>query len=103
VTFRDRPPVSRLRPVKEALRAAVTYRRVARRPFSLAVELRVLAIGLFAVAGAGFWLSRSQQVAPSVVLGAAGIVVAVFVLNVTVGLVVARRSARETVAEGVEN
>ena len=45
--------------------------RIKSRPFSLATELRVLAVGLFAVAGAAMWLSRSQPIAPLEVLGAA--------------------------------
>lgn len=72
--------------------------RARRRPFSLAAELRVLAVGLFAVAGAAFWLDRSQPIAPVEVAGAALIVVAMFAMNVTVGLVGVRRAARQEAA-----
>lgn len=68
-----------------------------RRPFSLATELRVLAVGLFAVAGGALLLDRAESVAPSEVAGAALVVVAVAVLNIAVGL---RRARRE--AEAVE-
>ncbi|WP_194909767.1 hypothetical protein [Catenulispora rubra] len=72
--------------------------RLSRRPrrpraFSLATELRVLAVGLFAVAGGALLLSESQPVAPSEVAGAALVVVAVTVLNIAVGLRRARRAA----------
>ena len=56
------------------------------RPFSLATELRILAAGLFAVAGGALLLSRTEPVGPAEVLGAALIVVAVTVVNITVGL-----------------
>lgn len=69
------------------------FRHRSRRPFSLATELRVLAVGLFAVAGGGLLMSRSQPVAPSEVAGAALIVVAVTVLNIAVGVRRARRAA----------
>jgi hypothetical protein len=77
--------------------------RARNRPFSLAAELRVLSVGLFAVAGAGWWLSRSQDVAPVDVVGAAAVVVAMFVVNVTVGLVSVRRAARRETADAVES
>ena len=57
-----------------------------RRPFSLATELRILAVGLFAVAGGALLLNRTEPVAPVEVLGAALIVVAVTVVNIAVGL-----------------
>ncbi|MEY9861811.1 hypothetical protein ABH935_007454 [Catenulispora sp. GAS73] len=63
------------------------------RAFSLATELRVLAVGLFAVAGGALLLRESQPVAPSEVGGAALVVVAVTVLNIAVGLRRARRGA----------
>ena len=77
--------------------------RAGRRPFSLATELRVLAVGLFAVAGGAAWLDMSQRIAPVEVLGAAGVIVVVFAVNVAFGLLSARRNACEAVAEGVEN
>jgi uncharacterized membrane protein YhaH (DUF805 family) len=64
-----------------------------RRSFSLATELRVLAVGLFAVAAGALLMSRSQPVAASEVAGAALIVVAVAVLNIAVGVRRARRAA----------
>jgi hypothetical protein len=69
--------------------------RSRRRPrvFSLATELRVLAVGLFAVAGGALLLNRAQPVAPSEVAGAALVVAAVAVLNIAVGLRRARREA----------
>ena len=76
----------------------MNFRDRPRRPFSLATELRVLAVGLFAVAGGALLLDRSQPVAPSEVAGAALIVVAATVLNVAVGL----RRARTREADPVE-
>ncbi|MEY9925869.1 hypothetical protein ABH926_000489 [Catenulispora sp. GP43] len=70
----------------------MNFRDRPRRPFSLAAELRVLAVGLFAVAGGALLLSRSEPVVPSEVAGAALIVVAATVLNVAVGLRRARRA-----------
>jgi uncharacterized membrane protein YhaH (DUF805 family) len=70
----------------------VNFRDRPRRPFSWAAELRVLAVGLFAVAGGALLLSRSEPVAPSEVAGAALVVVAVAVLNVAVGLRRARQA-----------
>lgn len=77
---------------RDRLRYAV---RAARGPqvFSLATELRVLAVGLFAVACGALALSRFQSIAPSEVAGAALVVVAVAVVNVAVGLRRARREA----------
>ncbi len=70
----------------------------------MAAEVRVLAVGLFAVAGAAFWLNRSQPIAPVEVAGAALVVVAVFAVNVTLGLVGVRRAARQqAAADAVEN
>jgi hypothetical protein len=79
--------------------------RATRRPFSLATELRVLAVGLFAVAGAALWfgMSGSAPIGPGDVLAASGIIVGVFVVNVTVGLAAARKAARRVAAEAVEN
>ncbi|GAA1976871.1 hypothetical protein [Catenulispora subtropica] len=57
-----------------------------RRPFSLGTELRILAVGLFAVAGGALLLDRTEPVAPVEVFGAALIVVAVTVVNIAVGL-----------------
>jgi hypothetical protein len=74
----------------------VNFRDRSRRPFRLATELRVLAVGLFAVAGGALMLSRSEPVVPSEVAGAALIVVAVAVLNIAVGL---RRSRRADAVE----
>jgi hypothetical protein len=64
------------------------------RAFSLATELRLLAVGLFAVAAAGLLLDRSVPLGPGEVGLAAGVVVAVFVLNVAIGLAGVRRAAR---------
>ena len=75
----------------------MTFRDRPRRPFSLATELRVLAVGLFAVAAGALLVDRVQPVAPSEVAGAGLVMVAVAVLNVAVGL---RRARRE--AEAVE-
>jgi hypothetical protein len=72
--------------------------RVRRRPFSLAAEVRVLAVGLFAVAAAALWLDQSQPIAPVEVGGAALVVVAMFALNVAVGLAGVRRAARQQAA-----
>ncbi|MEY9905471.1 hypothetical protein ABIA35_001687 [Catenulispora sp. MAP12-49] len=74
----------------------MNFRDRPRRPFRLATELRVLAVGLFAVAGGALMLSRSEPVVPSEVAGAALIVVAVAVLNIAVGL---RRSRRADAVE----
>lgn len=74
----------------------MNFRARPRRPFRLATELRVLAVGLFAVAGGALMLSRSEPVVPSEVAGAALIVVAVAVLNIAVGL---RRSRRADAVE----
>ena len=74
------------------------FRNLSRRPFSLATELRILAVGLFAVAGGALVLSRSEALAPSEVAGAALIVVAVSVVNIVVGL----RRRRVTAADAVE-
>ncbi|NUP50972.1 MAG: hypothetical protein HOW97_27220 [Catenulispora sp.] len=63
------------------------------RPFSLATELRILAVGLFAVAGGALLLDRTEAVGPAEVGGAALIVVAVAVVNIAVGLRRARRAA----------
>ena len=71
----------------------MNFRDRSRRPFSWATELRVLAAGLFAVAGGALLLSRSEPVGPAEVAGASLVVVAVAVLNVTVGLRRARRAA----------
>ncbi|ACU76888.1 hypothetical protein Caci_8065 [Catenulispora acidiphila DSM 44928] len=71
----------------------MNFRDRPRRPFSLATELRVMAAGLFAVAGGALLLSRSEPVVPSEVAGAALVVLAVTVLNVAVGLRRARRAA----------
>lgn len=65
----------------------------ARRSFSLATELRVLAVGLFAVAGGALLLDRTEPVTSGEVAGAALIMVAVAVLNITVGLRRSRRAA----------
>ena len=73
------------------------------RPFSLAAEMRVLAVGLFAVAAAALWLNRSQPIAPVEVAGAALVVVAMFVMNVTVGLAGVRRAARQAASDAVES
>jgi hypothetical protein len=74
------------------------------RAFSLAAELRLLAVGLFAVAGAALLLHRSVPIGPGEVGLAVGVVVTVFVVNVAVGLAGVRRTARtEAVAESVEN
>lgn len=70
----------------------MNFRDRPRRPFSWAAELRVLAVGLFAVAGGALLLSRSEPVVPSEVAGAALVVVAVAVLNVAVGLRRARQA-----------
>ncbi|MBW8805634.1 MAG: hypothetical protein AUG49_25925 [Catenulispora sp. 13_1_20CM_3_70_7] len=64
-----------------------------RRPFSLATELYVLAVGLFAVAGGALLLDQTEPVSASEVAGAALILVAVAVVNITVGLRRARRAA----------
>ena len=78
--------------------------RARQRPFNLAAEVRVLAVGLFAVAAAALWLNRSQPIAPAEVGGAALIVLAVFAVNVAVGLAGVRRTARErAAAEVMEN
>lgn len=61
--------------------------------FSLATELRILAAGLFAVAGGALLLDRTEPVVPAEVAGAALIVVAVAVVNITVGVRRARRAA----------
>ena len=71
----------------------MNFRNRPRRPFSWATELRVLAAGLFAVAGGALLLSRSEPVAPSEVAGASLVVVLVAVLNVAVGLRRARQAA----------
>jgi hypothetical protein len=71
----------------------VTFRDRPRRPFSLATELRVLAVGLFAVAGGALLVDRVQPVAPSEVALAALVMLAVAVLNVAVGLRRVRREA----------
>ena len=76
----------------------MNFRDRARRPFSWAAELRVLAVGLFAVAGGALLLSRSRPVAPSEVAGAALVVVLTAVLSIAAGL---RRTRREP-AEAVE-
>lgn len=70
----------------------MNFRDRPRRPFSWAAELRVLAVGLFAVAGGALLLSRSEPVLPSEVAGASLVVVAVAVLNVAVGLRRARQA-----------
>ena len=70
----------------------MNFRDRPRRSFSLATELRVLAAGLFAVAGGALLLSRTEPVLPSEVAGAALVVVAVTVLNIAVGLRRARRA-----------
>lgn len=73
------------------------------RVFSLATELRLLAAGLFAVAGAALALDRSVPLGAGEVGLAAAVVVAVFLLNVAVGLAGVRRAARaEAAADGVE-
>jgi len=77
----------------------VNFRDRPRRPFSWTAELRVLAAGLFAVAGGALLLSRSEPVAPSEVAGAALVVVAVAVLNIAVGLRRARREPSQSSAE----
>lgn len=64
-----------------------------RRPFSLATELRVLAVGLFAVAAGALLLDRTEPIGASEVAGAALIVVAVAVVNIAVGLRRSRRAA----------
>ena len=71
----------------------MNFRDRSRRPFSLATELRLLAVGLFVVAGGALLLSRSEPVAPSEVAGAALIMAAVAVVNITVGVRRARRAA----------
>jgi hypothetical protein len=81
VNFRDR--------LHHAARAA----RGPRGLFSLATELRVLAVGLFAVACGALVLSRFQPVAPSEVAGAALVMVGVAVVNIAVGVRRARREA----------
>lgn len=53
----------------------------------------MLAAGLFVVAGVALVLSRSQPVAPSDVAAAALVVVAMTVVNITVGVRRARRAA----------
>ncbi|GAA2013804.1 hypothetical protein GCM10009839_05840 [Catenulispora yoronensis] len=63
------------------------------RPFSLATELRILAVGLFAVAGGALLLDRTEQLGPAEVAGAALIVVAVAAVNIVVGLRRSRRAA----------
>lgn len=68
------------------------------RAFSLASELRLLAVGLFAVAGAALLLDRSVPIGAGEVGLAAGVVVAMFVLNVTLGLAGVRRAARAEAA-----
>ena len=70
----------------------MNFRDRPRRSFSLATELRVLAAGLFAVAGGALLLSRTEPVLPSEVAGAALVVLAVTVLNIAVGLRRARRA-----------
>lgn len=80
--------------------------RIQSSPFQLAIELRVLAVGLFAVAGTALWMSTgtgTTGIAPVDVLGAAGIIVVMFVLNITVGLTSARKTARQRAAAAVEN
>ena len=78
--------------------------RARRRPFSLAAEARVLAVGLFAVAAAALWLNHTQPIAPVEVGGAALVVVAMFGMNVAVGLAGVRRAARQQAAvDAVEN
>lgn len=78
---------------RDRLRFAVRAARGPRGAFSLATELRLLAVGLFAVACGALVLSRFQRVAPSEVAGAALVVSAVAVVNVSVGLRRARREA----------
>ena len=78
---------------RDRLRYAVRAARGPRGVFSPAAELRVLAVGLFAVACGALVLSRFQRVAPSEVGGAALVMVAVAVVNVVVGLRRARREA----------
>jgi uncharacterized membrane protein YhaH (DUF805 family) len=70
----------------------VNFRDRPRHPFSLATELRVLAVGLSVVAVGALLLSRSEPVAPSEVAGAALIMLAVAVVNIAVGV---RRARRE--------
>ena len=77
----------------------MNFRDRPRRPFSWATELRVLAVGLFAVAGGALLLNRSQPVAPSEVAVAALVVVAGAVLNIAVGLRRARRAAQAQAVE----
>ena len=84
-------------------RLAARTARARKRPFDLGAELRLLAVGLFAVAAASLWLNRSQTVAPAEVAGGAFVILAVFAVNVTVGLAGARRAAREQAADVVEN
>lgn len=81
---------------RDRLRARTA--RAGRRPLDLAAEVRVLAVGLFAVAAAAFWLNRSQAIAPAEVAGAALVIVAVFGVNLAVGVAGLRRSAREQAA-----
>ena len=64
-----------------------------RRPFNLATELHVLAVGLFGVAVGALLLNQSEPVEPLEVAGAALIVIAVAVVNIAVGLRRARRTA----------
>jgi hypothetical protein len=63
--------------------------------FSLAAELRVLAVGLFAVAAGALLLDRSVPVGSADVAVAAGVVGLMFVLNVAVGLAGVRRARSE--------
>ena len=86
---------------RDRLRARTAQAR--KRPFDLAADLRVLAVGLFAVAAAGLFLNQSQRIAPAEVGGAALLVLAMFGMNVTVGLAGLRRAAREQdAAESLE-
>ena len=86
MNFRDRP-----RRIRNA--RAVRGPEASPRAFSLATELRVLAVGLFAVAGGALLLSRFQPVVPSEVAGAALVMAVVAAVNVAVGLRRARRAA----------
>ena len=74
------------------------FRDRPRRPFSLATELHILAVGLFAVAAGALVLNRTEPVAPVEVAGAALIVLAVCAVNIVSGV---RRARREAAA--VEN
>jgi hypothetical protein len=85
-------------------RLAARTAQVRNRPFDLGAELRVLAVGLFAVAAAALWLNRSEPVTPVEVAGGVLVVLVVFAVNVTVGLAGARRMAREQAgADGMES